>query len=108
MAHSKTRDLPGALRDADIVVAAVGKAELIRGDWLKPGCTVIDVGFNVTILPGEIRQVSGDVNFKEAKEVAGYITPEPGGVGPMTVAMLMKNTVALARFAASKMESKQR
>jgi 5,10-methylene-tetrahydrofolate dehydrogenase/methenyl tetrahydrofolate cyclohydrolase len=93
--HSRTRDLPDKVRRADIVVAAIGKPEFVRGDWIKPGAAVIDVGIN------RIEDASkksgfrlvGDVNFAEAVEVAGYITPVPGGVGPMTIAMLLTNTV---------------
>ena len=99
VAHSKTKDLPDVIRNADIVVAAMGKPEIVRGSWLKQGCTVIDVGFNETTSPGGERRVCGDVNFEEAKEVAGNITPVPGGVGPMTIAMLMENTLKLAQHA---------
>jgi methylenetetrahydrofolate dehydrogenase (NADP+)/methenyltetrahydrofolate cyclohydrolase len=99
LAHSRTRDLPGEVRRADIVVAAVGKAELVRGDWLKPGAVVIDVGMNRIPAPekgeGKTRLV-GDVAFTEAEKVAGAVTPVPGGVGPMTIAMLMANTVVAA------------
>ena len=99
VAHSRTRDLPGLLRQADIVVAAVGRPEMIRGDWLKPGAAVIDVGINRIDAPergaGKTRLV-GDVAFSEAVEVAGAITPVPGGVGPMTIACLLANTVTTA------------
>ncbi|HLY57518.1 MAG TPA: bifunctional methylenetetrahydrofolate dehydrogenase/methenyltetrahydrofolate cyclohydrolase, partial [Stellaceae bacterium] len=96
IAHSRTADLPAACRRADILVAAVGKPELVRGDWIKPGATVIDVGINrVTGTDGEDRLV-GDVAFDEAVEVAGAITPVPGGVGPMTIACLMRNTLTAA------------
>ena len=96
VAHSKTRDLPGVVRRADIVVAAVGRAEMVRGDWIKPGATVIDVGINrVPTEDGKGRLV-GDVAFEEAAEIAGAITPVPGGVGPMTIAMLMRNTLVAA------------
>lgn len=96
IAHSKTRDLPGVVRRADIVIAAVGRAEMVRGDWIKPGATVIDVGINrVPTEDGKGRLV-GDVAFDEAIEVAGAITPVPGGVGPMTIAMLMRNTLVAA------------
>jgi methylenetetrahydrofolate dehydrogenase (NADP+)/methenyltetrahydrofolate cyclohydrolase len=99
LAHSKTRDLAGTVAGADIVVAAVGRPELVRGDWLKPGAIVIDVGMNRIAAPergeGKTRLV-GDVAFAEAARVAGAITPVPGGVGPMTVAMLMGNTLAAA------------
>ena len=94
--HSRTKDLPDVVRRADIVVAAVGRAEMIRGDWIKPGATVIDVGINrVDAGEGKTRLV-GDVAFDEALEVAGAITPVPGGVGPMTIAMLLRNTLVAA------------
>lgn len=96
VAHSKTRDLPDVVRGADIVIAAVGRAEMIRGDWIKPGATVIDVGINrVPTEDGKGRLV-GDVAYDEAAEIAGAITPVPGGVGPMTIAMLMRNTLVAA------------
>jgi methylenetetrahydrofolate dehydrogenase (NADP+)/methenyltetrahydrofolate cyclohydrolase len=96
IAHSRTRDLPEAVRRADIVVAAVGRPEMVKGDWLKPGATVIDVGINrVDAGDGKTRLV-GDVAFDEALEVAGAITPVPGGVGPMTIAMLLRNTLVAA------------
>ena len=99
VAHSQTRDLPEVVRRADIVVAAVGRPEMIRGDWLKPGCTVIDVGINRIELPDGTKKLVGDVNFAEAVTVAGAITPVPGGVGPMTIACLLRNTlVACARL----------
>ena len=96
IAHSKTRDLPGVVRRADIIVAAVGRAEMVRGDWIKPGATVIDVGINR--IPGEHgkSRLVGDVAFDEAAEVAAAITPVPGGVGPMTIAMLLRNTLVAA------------
>src|SRR3546814_6801709 len=91
VAHSRTRDLPGVVRRADIVVAAVGRPQMIRGDWLKPGATVIDVGINrIQIGEGKTRLV-GDVEFESASEVAGAITPVPGGVGTMTIAVLLRN-----------------
>jgi methylenetetrahydrofolate dehydrogenase (NADP+)/methenyltetrahydrofolate cyclohydrolase len=97
IAHSRTRDLPGRCRQADILVAAIGRPQMIRGDWVKPGAIVIDVGINR--LPpdaaGKSRLV-GDVAFDEARAVAGAITPVPGGVGPMTIACLLKNTVQAA------------
>jgi methylenetetrahydrofolate dehydrogenase (NADP+)/methenyltetrahydrofolate cyclohydrolase len=97
LAHSKTRDLPAECRRADILIAAAGRAEMVRGDWIKPGATVIDVGINrVSAEAGESRLV-GDVAFAEALEVAGAITPVPGGVGPMTVACLLRNTLIAAR-----------
>ena len=97
IAHSKTRDLPGVVRHGDIVVAAVGRPEMVRGDWVKPGATVIDVGINrIPTDDGKSRLV-GDVAFDEAAEVARAITPVPGGVGPMTIAMLMRNTLVAAQ-----------
>ena len=98
VAHSKTRDLPGLCRRADILVAAVGRPEMVRGDWMKPGATVIDVGINrMPNAAGEGKtRLVGDVAFAEAVEVAGAITPVPGGVGPMTIACLMRNTVTAA------------
>ncbi len=96
VAHSRTRDLPGLCRTADILVAAVGRPEMIRGDWVKPGATVIDVGINrIDTDDGKTRLV-GDVAFEEAVRVAGAITPVPGGVGPMTIACLLANTVTAA------------
>ena len=91
--HSKTRDLPGIIGSADILVAAIGKAEMIRGAWIKPGATVIDVGTN-RLANGKL---VGDVEFAAAVERAGAITPVPGGVGPMTIAMLLANTLESAR-----------
>jgi methylenetetrahydrofolate dehydrogenase (NADP+) / methenyltetrahydrofolate cyclohydrolase len=95
VAHSKTRDLPAASRRADLVFAAIGRPEFVRGDWIKPGATVIDVGTNRVMREGRHRVV-GDVAFEEAREVAGAITPVPGGVGPMTIACLLANTVRAA------------
>jgi methylenetetrahydrofolate dehydrogenase (NADP+)/methenyltetrahydrofolate cyclohydrolase len=96
IAHSRTRDLPDVVRRADIVVAAVGRAEMIRGEWIKPGAVVIDVGINrVPTQDGKGRLV-GDVAYDEAASVASAITPVPGGVGPMTIAMLMRNTLVAA------------
>jgi methylenetetrahydrofolate dehydrogenase (NADP+)/methenyltetrahydrofolate cyclohydrolase len=93
IAHSRTRDFPGTVRRADIVVAAVGRPEMVPGDWIKPGATVIDVGINrVDAGEGKTRLV-GDVHFDSASQVAGAITPVPGGVGPMTIACLLANTV---------------
>jgi methylenetetrahydrofolate dehydrogenase (NADP+)/methenyltetrahydrofolate cyclohydrolase len=97
MAHSKTRDLAAVCRQADVLVAAVGKREMIRGDWVKPGAVVIDVGTNRVPLPDGKAKLYGDVAFDEAKEVAGAITPVPGGVGPMTIAMLLANTLEAAK-----------
>lgn len=96
VAHSRTRDLPAAVRRSDIVVAAVGRPELIRGDWLKPGATVIDVGQERVDQPDGTRRLLGDVAFDEAVDVAGAITPVPGGVGPMTIACLLRNAVVAA------------
>jgi methylenetetrahydrofolate dehydrogenase (NADP+)/methenyltetrahydrofolate cyclohydrolase len=96
VAHSKTRDLPALVRTADIVVAAVGRREMIRGAWIKPGAIVIDVGINrITDEAGGSR-LTGDVAFEEAVQTAGAITPVPGGVGPMTIACLLSNTVDAA------------
>ena len=96
IAHSRTRDLHDVVRRADIVVAAVGRPEMVRGDWIKPGATVIDVGINrIDAGDGKTRLV-GDVAFQEASEFAGAITPVPGGVGPMTIAMLLRNTLVAA------------
>ncbi|WP_142849445.1 bifunctional methylenetetrahydrofolate dehydrogenase/methenyltetrahydrofolate cyclohydrolase FolD [Telmatospirillum sp. J64-1] len=96
IAHSQTRDLPGECRQADIVVAAVGRPEMIRGEWIKPGATVIDVGINRIITPDGKKKLVGDVRFEEAVKVAGAITPVPGGVGPMTIAVLLRNTLEAA------------
>lgn len=97
--HSRTKDLPAECRRADILVAAVGRPEMVKGDWVKPGATVIDVGINRIDAPekgeGKTRLV-GDVDFASASEVAGAITPVPGGVGPMTIACLLRNTVEAA------------
>jgi methylenetetrahydrofolate dehydrogenase (NADP+)/methenyltetrahydrofolate cyclohydrolase len=97
IAHSRTRDLPALCRRADILIAAVGRPEIVRGDWIKPGATVIDVGINRVQEPGQEKAIlRGDVAFAEAAEVAGAITPVPGGVGPMTIACLLRNTVVAA------------
>jgi methylenetetrahydrofolate dehydrogenase (NADP+) / methenyltetrahydrofolate cyclohydrolase len=96
VAHSRTRDLPDVVRRADIVVAAVGRAEMVRGDWIKPGATVIDVGINRLPTDDGKGRLVGDVAYEEAVEVARAITPVPGGVGPMTIAMLMRNTLIAA------------
>jgi methylenetetrahydrofolate dehydrogenase (NADP+) / methenyltetrahydrofolate cyclohydrolase len=96
IAHSKSRDLPALVRTADILVAAVGRPAMIRGDWIKPGAIVIDVGINrVAVGTGKTRLV-GDVAFAEALDIAGAITPVPGGVGPMTIACLLRNSVDAA------------
>jgi methylenetetrahydrofolate dehydrogenase (NADP+)/methenyltetrahydrofolate cyclohydrolase len=97
IAHSRTRDLPEIVRRADIVVAAVGRAEMVEAGWLKPGATVIDVGINRIPADGEAgSRLVGDVDFDGARQVAGAITPVPGGVGPMTIAVLMRNTLVAA------------
>jgi len=93
VAHSRTKDLPGVVRQADIVIAAVGRPEMVPGDWIKPGATVIDVGINRVEGEGGKTRLVGDVDFASAVEVAGAITPVPGGVGPMTIACLLANTV---------------
>jgi len=95
IAHSRTRDLPAHCRGADLLFAAIGRPEFVRGDWIKPGATVIDVGINRISRDGKSRIV-GDVNFAEAAKVAGAITPVPGGVGPMTIACLLVNTLRAA------------
>jgi methylenetetrahydrofolate dehydrogenase (NADP+) / methenyltetrahydrofolate cyclohydrolase len=96
IAHSRTRDLPAVCREADILVAAVGQPEMVRGDWIKPGATVVDVGINRVPGEGGKTRLVGDVAFAEAQGVAGRITPVPGGVGPMTIACLLRNTVTAA------------
>ncbi len=100
--HSRTHDLPAVTRRADILVAAVGRPLMVKADWVKPGAVVIDVGINRVDDPTRKRgyRLVGDVDFEEVKEVAGWITPVPGGVGPMTIAMLLKNTVTAAKRAA--------
>ena len=99
--HSRTRNLKEVCRSADVLVAAVGRAEMVRGDWVKPGAVVIDVGMNRVEDSTRPRgyRLTGDVAFDEVKEVAGWITPVPGGVGPMTIAMLLQNTLRAARLA---------
>jgi len=99
--HSRTRNLPEVCRSADVLVAAVGKPEMVRGDWVKPGVVVIDVGINRIEDPTRPRgyRLVGDVAFDEVSQVAGWITPVPGGVGPMTIAMLLQNTLRAARLA---------
>ena len=98
--HSRTKDLPSVIQQADILIAAIGKTEFVRGEWIKPGAAVIDVGINSK--PDATKKsgyrLVGDVNFDEAKETAGFITPVPGGVGPMTIAMLMRNTLHAAEI----------
>lgn len=101
--HSRTRNLAEKCREADILIAAVGRPEMVKGDWIKPGAAVIDVGVNR--VDDETRErgyyLAGDVDYDEAKAVAGYLTPVPGGVGPMTIAMLLRNTVRAAKIAYS-------
>jgi methylenetetrahydrofolate dehydrogenase (NADP+)/methenyltetrahydrofolate cyclohydrolase len=97
IAHSKTRDLPAVCRSADILVAAVGRPQMVRGDWVKPGAVVIDVGINRVPAEGGKTRLVGDVAFDEAVQQAGAITPVPGGVGPMTVACLLGNTLTACR-----------
>jgi methylenetetrahydrofolate dehydrogenase (NADP+)/methenyltetrahydrofolate cyclohydrolase len=99
--HSRTRDLAGVVRQADIVVAAVGRANMIKGDWVKPGAVVIDVGINRvdTTVDGETKsRLTGDVDFESVSTVAKAVTPVPGGVGPMTIVMLMANTLRAAKL----------
>ena len=96
IAHSRTRDLPVLCRRADLLFAAIGRPEMVRGDWIKPGATVIDVGINRIAGDGGKSRLVGDVNFAEAAAVAGAITPVPGGVGPMTIACLLVNTLRAA------------
>ncbi len=103
MCHSRTKDLPGVVRNADIVIAAVGRPDMIKGDWIKPGAVIIDVGINRVEkeIDGEMKsKLTGDVDYDEAIEVAAAVTPVPGGVGPMTITMLMFNTLRSARLAA--------
>jgi len=98
--HSRTKDLPGVVRQADVLIAAVGRAQMVRGDWVKPGAIVIDVGINRIDDPTHPKgsRLVGDVHYDEVKEVAGAITPVPGGVGPMTIAMLLQNTVRACKI----------
>jgi methylenetetrahydrofolate dehydrogenase (NADP+)/methenyltetrahydrofolate cyclohydrolase len=100
IAHSKTKELPAVCRRADLLFVAIGKPELVRGDWIKPGATVIDVGINRVPGSGGKQRVVGDVAFEEAVKVAGAITPVPGGVGPMTIACLLANTLRAAAMRA--------
>jgi methylenetetrahydrofolate dehydrogenase (NADP+)/methenyltetrahydrofolate cyclohydrolase len=99
IAHSRSRDLPALCRRAEILCVAIARAEYIRGEWIRPGATVIDIGINRLSASGKSRIV-GDVNFAEALDVAGAITPVPGGVGPMTIACLLFNTLRAARMQA--------
>jgi methylenetetrahydrofolate dehydrogenase (NADP+)/methenyltetrahydrofolate cyclohydrolase len=98
IAHSQTKDLPGVVRQADLVIAAVGRPEMVKADWIRPGAIVIDVGINR--VPGENgkSKLVGDVAYAECAEVAGAITPVPGGVGPMTIACLLQNTIVAAKI----------
>jgi len=107
IAHSRTVNIENVIRRADIVVAAVGRAEMVRGSWIKPGAVVIDVGVNSVDDPSDKRgyKLVGDVNFAEGREVASKITPVPGGVGPMTIAMLLRNTVNGCRRAAERLKN---
>ncbi len=98
VAHSKTADLPGVCRSADILVAAVGRAEMVKASWIKPGAIVIDVGINRVTGPDGKGRLVGDVAYEECAKIAGAITPVPGGVGPMTIACLLKNTVEAAEM----------
>ncbi|NNC78061.1 MAG: bifunctional methylenetetrahydrofolate dehydrogenase/methenyltetrahydrofolate cyclohydrolase FolD [Woeseiaceae bacterium] len=99
--HSRTSDLPGICRNADIVIAAVGRPNMVKADWIKPGAIVIDVGINRVDVEGEAKsRLTGDVDFDGISAVAGAVTPVPGGVGPMTIVMLMSNTLRAAKLAA--------
>ena len=103
MTHSRTKDLPGVVRNADIVIAAVGRPDMVKADWVKPGAVVIDVGINRVEkeVDGEMKmKLTGDVDYDDVVKVAGAVTPVPGGVGPMTITMLMFNTLRSARLAA--------
>ncbi len=103
--HSRSKDLPSICRSADVLIAAVGRAEMVKADWIKPGAVVIDVGTNRVDDPTTEKgyRLVGDVAFNEAKEVAGWISPYPGGVGPMTITMLLRNTVRAAKIQAGKL-----
>ena len=99
IAHSRSKDLPAICREADIIVAAVGRPDMVKGDWIKPGAVVIDVGINRIETPERVEgktRLTGDVDFNEAKAIASAITPVPGGVGPMTIACLLRNTLVAA------------
>jgi methylenetetrahydrofolate dehydrogenase (NADP+)/methenyltetrahydrofolate cyclohydrolase len=98
VAHSQTKDLPAVVRAADLVIAAVGRPEMVKGSWIKPGAIVIDVGINRIVGPDGKGKLVGDVNYAECLEVAGAITPVPGGVGPMTIACLLQNTVTATKI----------
>jgi len=103
--HSRSKDLPSICRSADVLIAAVGRPEMVKADWIKPGAVVIDVGTNRVDDPTTEKgyRLAGDVAFNEAKEVAGWISPYPGGVGPMTITMLLRNTVRAAKIQAHKL-----
>ena len=105
--HSRTKDIESVIKQADIVVSAVGRANMVQASWLKPGCVVIDVGINSVDAPDTKKgyRLVGDVNYAEAKEVCGWITPVPGGVGPMTIAMLLRNTWNSWRRATGQMDN---
>ena len=96
LVHSRSRDIPAILRRADILVAAVGRPQFVRGDWLKPGVVIIDIGINRVEVAGGKPKLVGDVVFAEAQGIAAAITPVPGGVGPMTIACLLRNTLIAA------------
>jgi methylenetetrahydrofolate dehydrogenase (NADP+) / methenyltetrahydrofolate cyclohydrolase len=96
LVHSRSRDIPAILRRADILVAAVGRPQFVRGDWLKPGVVIIDVGINRVEVAGGKPKLLGDVAFAEAQGIAAAITPVPGGAGPMTIACLLRNTLIAA------------
>jgi methylenetetrahydrofolate dehydrogenase (NADP+)/methenyltetrahydrofolate cyclohydrolase len=98
-AHSRTQDLPGVCREADVLIVAVGRDRMVKADWVKPGAVVIDVGMNRSD-----DGLNGDVDFAEVAEVASAITPVPGGVGPMTIAMLLRNTLSAAELVAAEQE----
>ena len=103
MTHSRTKDLPGVVRNADIVIAAVGRPDMVKADWIKPGAVIIDVGINRVDrqVDGEMKtKLTGDVDYDDVIETAGAVTPVPGGVGPMTITMLMFNTLRSARLSA--------
>jgi methylenetetrahydrofolate dehydrogenase (NADP+)/methenyltetrahydrofolate cyclohydrolase len=107
IAHSRTRDLAAVCREADVLVVAAGKPELVRGGWVKPGAVVIDVGTTRVAAADNKTRLVGDVAFDEVKEVAGWISPVPGGVGPMTIAYLLKNTVRAATKRMEKAEERK-
>jgi methylenetetrahydrofolate dehydrogenase (NADP+)/methenyltetrahydrofolate cyclohydrolase len=106
VAHSKTKDLPGVCKRADLLFAAVGRPEMVKGDWIKPGATVIDVGINRVPGEGGKTRLVGDVDYAQALKVAGAVTPVPGGVGPMTIACVILNTLRAACASAGLPEPK--